>query len=266
MSNQFPTDPRFAGKPSGPMPGYEPTSPGFGPLKDDSTDRRGILLTAAIMAGGLLLLFAIGVALGFWLVLSQPVQYEANEDWEAFLAYVIDTSVVPPGEQAEVYGQIQRLAGACEARSLSPVEVEEVLAQLEKSSVFVLLDVGSIERDLIARSGLSAAEREQWKQAVRRAAHGVQMGRVSDVEFYDALPQGFFYPTDLTSVLSQGWVGGTTGPEGMDRTAADEDLRSSLARLRLLAENAGIPDEPWSPDVGDEFKAAVDRALAATEQ
>jgi hypothetical protein len=268
MSNQFPSDPKFAGNPTTWMPGDAagpPDHPGLGAPGYEPPDRRGLLLTAAMMAGGLLFLGAIGAALGVWLVLSQPVQYEAREDWEAFLAFVVDTSVVPPGEREEIYGQIQRLAAACEARSLSPAEVEAVLSRLEKSAVFVLLDTGSIERDLIARSGLSPAEREQWKQAVRRAAYGVQLGKVSDVEFYDALPQGFFYPTNLTRVLSQGWDGGTTGPEGIDRSAADEDLRTALSRLRLLAENAGIPDEPWSPDVGEEFTAAVDRALAATE-
>jgi len=42
----------------------------------------------------------------------------------------------------------------------------------------------------------------------------------------------------------------------------DESMDNTLAKLKVIVENASIPDEPFQLDIGDEVKKLVDRALA----
>jgi hypothetical protein len=44
-----------------------------------------------------------------------------------------------------------------------------------------------------------------------------------------------------------------------------DDVRTAIARLQALADEAAIPDEHWTFDVSDEFAAAVNKALAVVE-
>ena len=41
----------------------------------------------------------------------------------------------------------------------------------------------------------------------------------------------------------------------------DEEVRKMMADLKKLADDAGIPDEPFTIDIGDEVKKAVDEGL-----
>ena len=73
-------------------------------------------------------------------------------------------------------------------------------------------------------------------------------GKVTDEDFYAALPDDQGEPVRLAS----------TNPAEND----DDDLRLALVKLKVIADNAGIPDEPFQLDIGDEVKKLVDRALA----
>jgi hypothetical protein len=139
-----------------------------------------VLPTLLVLGAGVLLLLVIGAAAGAWLVMSSPgFGYEAEEFWEEQLAWVVESSVLPRGEQAAVLKEVRRLAKACHPKRMSLAEQEEVLQELEKSPVFVLLDIGAIERDFIDVSGLPAAEMERGRRAARstRRAYGEDFQR-----------------------------------------------------------------------------------------
>ena len=226
-----------------------------------------LLLSLAILGAGVLLLFVIGIAAGAWLVWSSPgFGYEAEEFWEENLAYVVETSVLPPGEQAAVLKDVKRLGQECHPMKMSLAQQEEVLTELEKSAVFVLLDVGAIERDFIDVSGLPRAEKERGRRAARRAARGVHAGTISSGDFYSAWPAGHFYPSQIVVALDEEAYEDYYNQfpeEGPPIT--DGDVRAAVARLAELADAAGIQDEHWTFDMSDEFKAAVDKALAVVE-
>jgi len=230
------------------------------------------LVPLVVVGGGILVLGALGAAVGVWMVLSAP-QFVPEELWEEQLAFVIESSVLPPGEDAAVLKEARRLARACKPAKMSAAQLEEVLTALQESPVFVLLDVGGIERDIVSASGLSQAEKEQGRRTVRRAARGVHAGKIPSREFYGALPAGHFYPTLLTVALSEDELMEYDNQffdnqffddqfTGEPPPASDGDVRSALARLAALAEKAGVPDEPWMFDVSDEFATAVSGALA----
>jgi hypothetical protein len=232
-----------------------------------SGDNSKLLLSLAILGAGVLLLILMGAAAGVWLVWTSPdFGYEADEFWEENLAWVVETSVLPPGEQAAVLKDVKRLGQACHPLKMSLAQQEEVLTALENSPVFVLLDVGAIERDFIDVSGLSAAEKERGRRAARRAARGVHAGKISSGDFYSAWPTGHFYPSQIVVALDEEEYEDYYNefPEEAP-PITDADVRAAIARLAALADAAGIPDEEWTFDISDEFKAAVDKALAVVE-
>ena len=48
-------------------------------------------------------------------------------------------------------------------------------------------------------------------------------------------------------------------------SASDDDIRESLAKLKVMVDNARIPDEPFQLDISDEVKKIVDRLLAGKD-
>jgi hypothetical protein len=225
-----------------------------------------LLATLAIVGGGLLLLAAVGAAAGLWLVLSGP-RFVPEELWEEQLLFVIEASVLPPGESDQILQEVRRLSQACEPRKMSSAQLEEVLTTLQQSPVFVLLDVGGIERDIVSASGLTDAEKEQARLAVRRAARGVQAGRIASGDFYAALPAGYFFPTQVAVALSDEDLWDYNSQfESEPPPASDADVRAALLRLKTLADQAQVSGEPWTFDVGDEFAKAVSGALAVAAQ
>jgi hypothetical protein len=221
-----------------------------------------VLITLALLGGSVLAIGLICVVAAVWFSLSRSA-FVPEELWEEHLAWVIETSVLPRGEEAAVLKEVKRLADACGPEKITGDQHEEVLAALEESPVFLLLDVGGIERDVVSASGLSRTDKEQGKRTVRRAARGVHAGKTSVDEFYAALPPGLFYRTRLTVALTE---------EALDEfsaqfaaaalPASDDDVRAALNRLDELADKAGMPDENWKFDISDEFARAVSAALA----
>jgi hypothetical protein len=226
-----------------------------------------LLLSLLVLGAGVLLLAVLGAGVGAWLIWSLPeFGYEAEEFWEEQLAWVVETSVLPPGEQAAMLKDVRRLAKECHPLKMSLAQQEEVLTELERSPVFVLLDVGAIEQEYIDVSDLPKAEKQRAKRAARRAARGVHEGKISSSDFYSAWPAGHFYPSQIVVALDEDAYEDYYNqfPEEV-AAASDADVRTSVARLTALADAAGIPDEHWTFDASDQFKAAIDKALAVVE-
>ena len=130
--------------------------------------------------------------------------------------------------------------------------------------MFVLLDQGGIEREIVAQSGLPAAEKQAASRTLERAVRGVCGGQIAASDFYRRYP-GYYLPCELTAFLNE---------EELDQyieridsetfePAGDDQVRESLARLQKLADQAGIADEPWTTDASDEFGRAIEAALEA---
>jgi hypothetical protein len=229
--------------------------------------RRGgnhILLGLLLLGGGTLLLFCIGAAGGMWLVLSGPY-FEPEELWHQQLVYVIDTSVLPEDEKKDIMRHVKRLAVACDSDEMDYYELESVLMHLESSPVFMLLDVGWIDQAIVHAPVLPAAEQAAAARTLQRVARGVQAGKITSGEFYAALPKGYAQPTQLAIGLSderlEAYYEQLEAEEFQE--AGTGDIRASLARLKSLADGAGIPDEVWTFDISDQFGQAVDQALAS---
>ena len=51
----------------------------------------------------------------------------------------------------------------------------------------------------------------------------------------------------------------------LKREISDDDLRECLAELKQMADNAGIPEEPYEADFGAVLKGMVDDLLQGTD-
>jgi hypothetical protein len=185
---------------------------------------------------------------GVWYVASNLDKWVVGVGREAIVAGIND-SYLPDGQKTKVIAQVDRVVTAYKERKINQADLERVFTELQDSPAIKALSVYGAEDTYLADTNLTAEEVEQGRRTFQRAVRAVYEGKISDEDFDAALPDS---NEDKVQPAS------TSAAE----SAADDDLRLALAKLKVMADNAGIPDEPFRLDVGDEVKKLVDRALA----
>jgi hypothetical protein len=186
-------------------------------------------------------------ALGVWYVASNIDRWVVGLGREAIVS-VINESEIPQSEKTEVITQVDRVVNAYKERKINQADLERVFTELQDSSALKALTLWGIEDEYLTGTNLTADEIEQGHRTFQRAIRGVYEGKISDDAFYAALPD------DEGDVR----LASTNATEN----STDDDVRETLAKLKVMVHNAGIPDEPFQFDIGDEVKKVVDRALA----
>ena len=79
--------------------------------------------------------------------------------------------------------------------------------------------------------------------------------KISQDDFGKAMPQD----------AQAGQPGRPPRPRPGNQPVTDAEVRKMVADLQKLADDAGIPDEDLTIDVGDEVKKIVDKALAGKD-
>ena len=97
-----------------------------------------------------------------------------------------------------------------------------------------------------AQVNLPEAEQEQLRVAFRRVMAGVYAGKISEDEFFYALPDDDRLQEALDESDEKG----------------QEVIRKWIAKMTTLADEAGVPPNPPTIDAGDEAKRLVDKMLA----
>jgi hypothetical protein len=175
---------------------------------------------------------------------------------------VVRESEIPEAEKTEVIAQIDRVVDAYKARKINQQDLEGIFQQLQESPVFVLISVWGIEQAYLAPSGLTAEEKEAGRLVVQRAMRGVVEKKISQ-EAIGAVVPG----TEAEAVAdgADGPLPGDNTPSGPERRLTDDEVRQMLSQLKQLADDAQIPEEPYTVDIGDAMKQVVDKALAGKE-
>jgi hypothetical protein len=188
---------------------------------------------------------------GVWYVQQNADKWVAGVVREVIVAS-IQNSEVPEGEKAEVIAQIDRVVDAYKQGRIQAEDIEPMMKKLEKSPVFVMIETWGLKKAYLEPSGLSDEEKEMGARTIDRAFRGLVEGKITQEEFRGVVPQNPGHTevkidkdkTDVRSPLT------------------DEEVRQLLADLKKLADDAEIPDEPHSIDIGDEVKKLVDEVLA----
>jgi hypothetical protein len=230
--------------------GYQNPSP-FDPSpfaqprqKSGSSWIAGVVLVAL----GLLMIGGIVGTAGVWYVASNLDKWVVSFGRDAIVAG-IQESELPDDQKAEIIKQVDRIVAAYKEGKLKQSDLDRIFADLEDSSAMKALVLYGIEDEFLTDTTLSDKEIEQGRRAFQRALRAVYEGKISDDDFFAVLPDEEEEPVRLAS----------TKPA---ETNADDDLRETIVKLKVIADNAGIPDEPFQLNVGEEVKKLVDRALA----
>jgi hypothetical protein len=177
---------------------------------------------------------------------------------------VINDSELPDQEKKEVIVQVDRVVKAYKDRKITQADLEQIFTELQDSPALLALELYGIEENYLAETNLSKQEIEKGRRTFQRVLRGVYEGKITEDDFFAALPE------DGAELSSEEAKGKTVQEQirlasNKAEESFDDDLRLTLTKLKVLADNARIPDEAYQLDIGDAVKKLVDQALAGKE-
>jgi hypothetical protein len=197
----------------------------------------------------LLVLFAIacgGCVYGIYYVATNAKAIAANAVRDA-LIQSIQESDLRPEDKTAIVAQLNRVTDEFKAGRITVEDLGTIMTNLAESPLITLGMVYLIEEKYIKPSGLSQEEKDEARLTLQRAARGVFEKKISQ--------------QDLENISDQVSTRDAEGNRNLKEKISDEELRTFLADLKRLADDAAIPEEPYEVNVGAEFKKAVDQAL-----
>jgi hypothetical protein len=228
-----------------------PNQPSFSPVPFQQPPRKSgmsWLLSLVLIGLGFVFLGGVVCVAGVWYVASNLETWVVGLGREAIVAGIND-SELPQEEKTEIIAQVDRVVAAHKEGKLTPADLERVMTQLEDAPAIKALALYGIENDYLEGSSLNEQELAEARTTFNRVLRGVYEGKISDETFWNALPGDEDEKVHLASTNA-------------NDDNFDDELRLSLAKLKVLADNARIPNEPFKLDIGDEVKKLVDQALA----
>lgn len=235
MSNQFAP---YQQQPPAYSP--EPQQSGSGCLWGMLLGCLGVIVVSGLMCAGLV-----------WYVQQNIGKWGAGIAREAIVA-TIEASEIPEEEKTEVIAQVDRVVNEYKAGKIGEKELERLMSEYQNSPAFLLIGVWGLEKSYLEPSGLSDEEKEQGRRTIQRAFRGLCEKKISLQQFQAVVPQPEFDELDAED---------PPAPPPGGRRLTDDEVRHMLDNLKKLADDAGIPDEPFTIDIGDEVKKFVDQAL-----
>ena len=243
MSVGFPSNPQFA--------------PQFPPPKKSGFPW---LISLLLIFVGMMFLGGVLLVGGIWYVAANADRWLVGLGREAIVAMIQD-SEIPAQEKTEVIEQIDRVVTAYKDRKINQEDLNRVLTELQDSPALTVVSLYGIDESYLADSKLSEAEIAAGRRAFQRVIRGVYEKKIEEDALYDALPEEREMSTGNQT------DGAIVRPASTNSESeiSDDDLREAITKLKVMADNAQIPDEPFQLDIGDEIKKVVDKALAAKQ-
>lgn len=229
-----------------------PTQPSFGPPVYQQPPRKSgmsWLVSLLLIFLGFVMLGGVLCIAGVWYVASNIDKWVVGLGREAIVAAIND-SELPPAEKTEVITQVDRLVTAYKEKKIDQTDLERVMTELQDAPALKALALYGIENEFLHGSNLPPDELEQAHRTFERALRGVYEGKINDEVFYAALPDDDDQQVRLAA-----------NNPAEQASVEDDNLRELLVKLKVMSDNAKIPDEPFQLDIGDEVKKLVDRAL-----
>ncbi|MCI0359272.1 MAG: hypothetical protein L0211_12405 [Planctomycetaceae bacterium] len=226
------------------QPQYQPPQYPSAPQPYSSPPQSGNnwILSLFLVGGGVLLLVSVLIVGAVWYAVSSLEGWAVGFGREVLVA-VVDESDIPPAEKREVVAQIDRVVDAYKKKEIDQDDLDRLLTGLDDSAVMTYISYYGLQDYYLEDTTLPEAEQAELQLAWRRATYGMFTDKISIDDFYDALPFDDHF-------------------EGATEKEANELMSKWTARMKKLADKAGIPDDPPAVDIGDETKKLVDELLA----
>lgn len=174
--------------------------------------------------------------------------YRKAPEWahDAVVAAVEDSDLEPEAK-ASIREDMGRLLDEYRAGNITGERAQAALEEFAESPLPVLLIAYAAMDGYIDPSGLSDEEKSAARQVLQRVARGTFEGEID--------------PDDLEVAFDYISQKDFQGNRQLKNHVSDEDLRAFIAECKSVADQAGVPDEPYEVDVAGEVKRIVDRAL-----
>jgi hypothetical protein len=254
------------------MPNYQPEMP-FAPDPlpqsplQQPPPKRGSWLVGLLFAGlGILTLGGVLCVAGIWYVATNVDRWLVGLGREAIVA-MIEESEIPAAEKTEVITQVDRVVTAYKERRIDQADLERALSELEDAPALRVLSLYGLDEIYLNDSGLNESEIAAGRRLFARGLRGVYEGKLTDEALYDLLPGEENESVDASEQAGAQNIGEqlTLVANSAAQSPSADNLRESLVKLKVLVDNAQIPDEPFQLDIGDEVKKLVDQLLAGKE-
>jgi hypothetical protein len=195
-----------------------------------------------------LLLVACGG--GIWYAYQYGAQLLIGAGGELARAKIvegIERSELREEDKQVIIEQVDRVIAKAKEGKINGTKLAEIMENLKRSPLLQVAMAYSIEENCVRYSGLDADEKQAASLTLQRAARGLFEQRISNEQLKAA----------MRPIANE-------KPDGeleLKEHATDDEIRQALADLGALADDAGIPEEPFEVDIGAEVKKAVDEAL-----
>lgn len=164
----------------------------------------------------------------------------------------VDASEMRAEDKKELNAQIDRVADGFKQNKINSQELGKIMEGLTKSPLFVVLIVYGVTHDYINRPGQDADVKARVERTLQRIARGTAEGKIKGEDLQKPL-------STISQDPNQPAQPGQ--PPQTKQHLSDEDLEKFLEDLKTLADEKGIPDEPYELNVGKEVKRIVDEAV-----
>lgn len=217
-------------------------------MEEARSDRRKLRTWLLGCSVALVLTFVL-CAGGAWLGFTWLTGFAWDKGIEATLTGLEEAGFTQ-SELDEFRGHIERLRAGYEDGSVELAEIGELVQDVVDGRILPVALTRHFEHDYVPRAELSPEESARAVIDVQRFARGVweQTIPTSTWERVFRVHGGDFTVENGESDWERAW-----------RTP--EDVRAVLEDVRAEVERVGIPDEPYTVRLGEEFGAMVDELL-----
>lgn len=193
-------------------------------------------------------LFVLVALVGFWISRNWR-NWTADFSTEVIRQGMAE-SQLDPQEQQEILVQVDRVTKAFREKSITADQLGDLAQKLVKSPIFSLIMTTAIEKQYLAKSGLSDQEKAEGALALQRFIRGTVDGTIQQAGIDAA----------MIHVATRNPNGGEWQ---LKNRLTDEELRAFFAEAKKQADEAGVAEQPEAVDPSEEVRKIVDEALAA---
>lgn len=162
-------------------------------------------------------------------------------------AMAVRSAGFPRDQETRMLARIEAVAADFDSGLMRLEDLRRVLGEVTSSHVLPLAAVQFADARIVAPSALSPDEKEAGRRSVQRFIRGVCERKLHTPDVEAVL-------TPIRDVRRNSRL--------FKPNPSADDVRAFLSRARAFADQADIPDEPFTVNFADELDRVIDRALS----
>ncbi|MBM4109175.1 MAG: hypothetical protein FJ255_10265 [Phycisphaerae bacterium] len=155
----------------------------------------------------------------------------------------------PPDQETRMLARVDGVAADFEAGKIGMDALRRVMEGVINSNILPLGFVQLADTKVVEPSALSPEEKEAGRRSMQRFMRGVRERKLHQPDIEAAI-------TPIQNIHG--------GSKTFKENPTAEDVRAFLNKAKVLADQAGIPDEPFTINFADELDRVIDKALQGT--